>query len=213
METISTGLIGITSKKRFWRANPPLSRMRISSKAVLVIACISNVQIHANLAARLLAQRLPITKSGCGAFKNHAGPILRENMQITYDNSRCCAHNREAHPAISRRKTASSRKGYRERDQWRWSGNGAAEGTRTPDPNITNVVLYQLSYCGVPGNRPRQGRRLPGARLSCKRGLLDTMAAMMPCRDPVPFPLVPIFRACRKRSCRPKCSARLSAGG
>lgn len=28
--------------------------------------------------------------------------------------------------------------------------NGAAEGTRTPDPNITNVVLYQLSYCGVP---------------------------------------------------------------
>ncbi len=28
-------------------------------------------------------------------------------------------------------------------------GNGAAEGTRTPDPNITNVVLYQLSYCGI----------------------------------------------------------------
>jgi hypothetical protein len=27
--------------------------------------------------------------------------------------------------------------------------NGAAEGTRTPDPIITNDVLYQLSYCGL----------------------------------------------------------------
>ena len=27
-------------------------------------------------------------------------------------------------------------------------GSGAAEGTRTPDPIITNDVLYQLSYCG-----------------------------------------------------------------
>jgi hypothetical protein len=26
--------------------------------------------------------------------------------------------------------------------------NGAAEGTRTPDPLITNEVLYQLSYRG-----------------------------------------------------------------
>ena len=26
---------------------------------------------------------------------------------------------------------------------------GAAEGTRTPDPLITNEVLYQLSYRGV----------------------------------------------------------------
>jgi hypothetical protein len=26
--------------------------------------------------------------------------------------------------------------------------NGAAEGTRTPDPIITNDVLYQLSYSG-----------------------------------------------------------------
>ncbi len=28
-------------------------------------------------------------------------------------------------------------------------GSGAAEGTRTPDPIITNDVLYQLSYCGA----------------------------------------------------------------
>jgi hypothetical protein len=27
--------------------------------------------------------------------------------------------------------------------------NGAAEGIRTPDPRITNAVLYQLSYRGV----------------------------------------------------------------
>jgi hypothetical protein len=27
---------------------------------------------------------------------------------------------------------------------------GAARGIRTPDPLITNEVLYQLSYCGDP---------------------------------------------------------------
>ena len=27
-------------------------------------------------------------------------------------------------------------------------GSGAGEGTRTPDPIITNDVLYQLSYTG-----------------------------------------------------------------
>ena len=26
--------------------------------------------------------------------------------------------------------------------------SGAAEGTRTPDPRITNALLYQLSYSG-----------------------------------------------------------------
>ena len=29
---------------------------------------------------------------------------------------------------------------------------GAGEGTRTPDPIITNDVLYQLSYCGAGGS-------------------------------------------------------------
>lgn len=28
--------------------------------------------------------------------------------------------------------------------------SGAARGIRTPDPVITNDVLYQLSYCGEP---------------------------------------------------------------
>lgn len=31
--------------------------------------------------------------------------------------------------------------------------NGAARGIRTPDPVITNDVLYQLSYCGERGRR------------------------------------------------------------
>ncbi len=36
--------------------------------------------------------------------------------------------------------------------------NGAAEGTRTPDPIITNDVLYQLSYSGIPlSSRPYYG--------------------------------------------------------
>jgi hypothetical protein len=30
-----------------------------------------------------------------------------------------------------------------------WLSLGAARGIRTPDPVITNDVLYQLSYCGV----------------------------------------------------------------
>ena len=32
---------------------------------------------------------------------------------------------------------------------WFPEKNGAAEGTRTPDPIITNDVLYQLSYSGI----------------------------------------------------------------
>lgn len=36
---------------------------------------------------------------------------------------------------------------------------GAGEGTRTPDPIITNDVLYQLSYTGTVG----------GAHLACPR--------------------------------------------
>ena len=36
---------------------------------------------------------------------------------------------------------------------------GAARGIRTPDPVITNDVLYQLSYCGEPARaRLKAGR-------------------------------------------------------
>ena len=30
-----------------------------------------------------------------------------------------------------------------------WRCPGAAEGIRTPDPRITNAVLYRLSYSGA----------------------------------------------------------------
>jgi hypothetical protein len=30
-----------------------------------------------------------------------------------------------------------------------YATNGAAEGIRTPDPRITNALLYQLSYRGM----------------------------------------------------------------
>ena len=33
--------------------------------------------------------------------------------------------------------------------QWLKRMGGAGEGTRTPDPIITNDVLYQLSYTGL----------------------------------------------------------------
>jgi hypothetical protein len=36
-------------------------------------------------------------------------------------------------------------------DKWYFEKTGAAEGTRTPDPIITNDVLYQLSYSGHSG--------------------------------------------------------------
>jgi hypothetical protein len=42
--------------------------------------------------------------------------------------------------------------------------NGAGEGTRTPDPIITNDVLYQLSYTGILLGR---GLALSTARDSC----------------------------------------------
>ncbi len=32
---------------------------------------------------------------------------------------------------------------------------GAARGTRTPDPRITNAMLYRLSYCGTRADRYR----------------------------------------------------------
>ena len=40
-------------------------------------------------------------------------------------------------------------------------GSGAAEGTRTPDPIITNDVLYQLSYSGLHPARKGPGATLP----------------------------------------------------
>ena len=57
--------------------------------------------------------------------------------------------------------------------------SGAAEGIRTPDPIITNDVLYQLSYSGT----FRQGR----AALPCSDGAVSSTA-----RGPYPAPFSPI---------------------
>src|SRR6478735_1388222 len=43
--------------------------------------------------------------------------------------------------------------------------NGAARGIRTPDPLITNEVLYQLSYCGIAILR---SERPPSYPLTCR---------------------------------------------
>ena len=39
-----------------------------------------------------------------------------------------------------------------------WPQSGAARGIRTPDPIITNDVLYRLSYCGNGVSSNRRGR-------------------------------------------------------
>jgi hypothetical protein len=51
------------------------------------------------------------------------------------------------------------------------SVGGAAEGIRTPDPRITNAVLYRLSYRGMPTEwRPSNtGGLLTQDRLSANR--------------------------------------------
>ena len=50
------------------------------------------------------------------------------------------------------------------------TGNGAARGIRTPDPLITNEVLYQLSYCGDAGPiyAPPRGKARRPATSSCE---------------------------------------------
>ena len=52
----------------------------------------------------------------------------------------------------------------RGRINWRPSAalenNGAARGIRTPDPIITNDVLYQLSYCGMRENARAYGKMI-----------------------------------------------------
>ncbi len=62
--------------------------------------------------------------------------------------------------------------------------DGAAEGTRTPDPNITNVVLYQLSYCGVPMvrlNDPAVSRK------PCQNGTSSSSPEYQPVTNHLPF--------------------------
>ena len=49
---------------------------------------------------------------------------------------------------------------------------GAARGTRTPDPRITNAMLYRLSYCGT-------RRRSKRAEIVCSPYLQAASLAML----------------------------------
>ena len=56
-------------------------------------------------------------------------------------------HNARALDEACGAVTAEAAKSTSEGMDW---GAGAARGIRTPDPVITNDVLYRLSYCGEP---------------------------------------------------------------
>ena len=58
--------------------------------------------------------------------------------------------------------------------------NGAAERTRTSDPNITNVVLYQLSYCGAFSSRVVRGEKAERAFTGEGSVLQGGLPAVMP---------------------------------
>ncbi len=69
------------------------------------------------------------------------------------------------------------------RHQVSGSGNGAGRGIRTPDPIITNDVLYQLSYAGVAqGSRSISGDPHPdnGGRVRCQDRLRIRMITSTP---------------------------------
>lgn len=53
-------------------------------------------------------------------------------------------------PPIGNGTVRSKRRAYPGTRDVSEKGIGAAEGTRTPDPIITNDVLYRLSYSGSP---------------------------------------------------------------
>ncbi len=50
---------------------------------------------------------------------------------------------------------------------------GAARGIRTPDPVITNDVLYQLSYCGEPCGAPGQTGNAPAPDIGQRAALQE----------------------------------------
>ncbi len=63
---------------------------------------------------------------------------------------------------------------------------GAARGIRTPDPLITNEVLYQLSYCGPSPTGPMHGARQAApdvGRLLAARPSLGKAGAHRKCRQ------------------------------
>ena len=70
---------------------------------------------------------------------------------------------------------------------------GAARGTRTPDPRITNAMLYQLSYCGLKTGalitataRRFKAAPVPGGAPALSRG--TTVAPDLPSPRPMRAP-------------------------
>ncbi len=61
---------------------------------------------------------------------------------------------------------------------------GAAREIRTPDPLITNEVLYQLSYCGIRSGRRWTCRMQPSGLLADPGTVASERARPSPARCP-----------------------------
>src|SRR5882724_9124960 len=101
-------------------------------------------------------------------------------------------------------------------------GDGAAKRIRTPDPRITNALLYQLSYCGVatrkgshsnPWDPPTKGWRNPlrlrarfwGGRISHVPSVQKApRPPRRPIREVTRSPPAPESRALRRPRSRPR---------
>ncbi len=95
--------------------------------------------------------------------------------------------------------------------------NGAAGGTRTPDPRITNALLYHLSYCGLSGaagTLRSRSRRVNAPAVPCWRASVGPGNPPRPrlMSHPVPAPNgfrsvltteFAIFRTQARRACCP----------
>ena len=63
--------------------------------------------------------------------------------------SNVCATTSDPAMVAMRSLVATSRRSVNQIISYLFDFAGAARGIRTPDPLITNEVLYQLSYCGI----------------------------------------------------------------
>jgi hypothetical protein len=140
----------------FDRAGRPISQARSAAFA----------KHHQQITSPGVTQRLRrFALSGPGDFRAgkrgpEESPINRVEEESQHDRLHCLI---EDHWSRSRFQARFVGQGTRFDRSGKWfratvvasdekrcedAGNGAARGTRTPDPVITNDVLYQLSYCG-----------------------------------------------------------------
>ena len=87
------------------------------------------------------------------ASRNHAAPAIGRDRLPGFEVVVSRGRDR-TRAADGRTRTPAQQTPHRHAQP---TGNGAARGTRTPDPVITNDVLYQLSYCGESRIAPRSG--------------------------------------------------------